>query len=286
MTQVEEMAAFAEVFRNSPRTGDSLLRATAFGAGFNVTERPVKGCSNFDCFMTTVEKCHTIDSHIFFLHGGGHKIEASLHKDLIEHFAALGFRVTAVAYPLAPEHQYLEQHEAVWLAFKQLEAEYPDDRFVLFGDSCGADLSLELCFRLKREGDERRPLKAAFVSPACDMSLTDPRLLESAKVDRTLPLDCLQLCADAYAPSDKLTDPLVSPIYAPDDWYEGLGEFLIYYSDSEILYPDAERLIAKLKSTGCSVSAFRAAGQVHDYVLQLNVPESIYTIAGIAEFYK
>lgn len=285
MSQMDEMAAFAEFFKNPPRTGDALLRASAFREGYTVRERDVEGVT--DCFMTTVEKNVTKLSHIFFLHGGGNELEATMHKDLMECFADRGFRVTAIAYPLAPEHQYEEQNEGVYRGFMQLTREYPEDSFAIFGDSCGALLGLELSFRLRREGSEKTPVQYAFVSPYTDVSLSNPMLLEAAKVDKTLPLECLQICSRVYAPKEKWFDPMVSAIYAPLAWFKGMGEFLIFYSNMEILYPDEERLIARLREAGDNtVVVYRADGQPHDYILQVDIPESKIAIEGIACFLK
>ena len=275
----------SESFLHPVRTGASSLRKTAFRDEYHANERIV--AASPECFMTTIEKKITKSEHIFFVHGGGNVLEANAHRDVAMSLADLGFRVTLVAYPLAPEHRYQEQQDAVYHSFVQLSREYPNDKFAVLGDSCGTLLSLALVFRLRNEKFNKTPTKFAFVSPHTDVSYSNPELIDSEKKDGILSINAMLICSRAYADEQKWRDPEVSPIYAPQEWYKQMGSFLIYYSDSELLFPDQEIFIRKIKNAGGNqVTAYRVDDQTHDYILHPELPSSKTTIAGIGAFFE
>ena len=275
----EAMAAFLEEFRNPSRCDGANLRASVFPEKYNPVERELKAGR----FATTIEPAVPTYKHIFLLHGGGFELEASMHCNVMTDLADRGFRVTAYDYPLAPEHQYEEINEAVYNAFKEVRAFYPDDKFAMHGDSCGASLSLNLLMRLREEGDEGRPKVCVFPSPAVDMAFDSPLLPVYEKNDPSLTLEVLRLCSERYAPGTDWKDPMVSPFYADD--LSDLGDIFIYYSSVELLRPDTEAFIKKAAGQkGNSVKTHMCEGLFHDYVLQNELPESIYILDETAAF--
>ena len=277
----EAMAAFLEEFRNPTRNDGANLRAAVFPEKYHPVERALKAGR----FMTTIETSADPDIHIFMLHGGGFELEASMHCNVMMDYADRGFRVTAYDYPLSPEHQYKEINEAVYNAFKEFRSFYPDDKVALMGDSCGTSLSMNLLMRLRDEGDETRPSVMVFPSPDVDLAMDNPLLAEYEKNDPSLRLDVLFLCSERYAPERNWKDPLVSPYYAEN--MSNLGDAFIYYSSVELLRPDTEAFIKKFASfEGNTVRTHMCDGLFHDYVLQNELPESVYIIDETAAFLK
>ncbi len=275
----EAMAAFLEEFRNPSRNDGANLRASIFPEKYNAVERPL----NAGRFMTTIEPANETDKHIFLLHGGGFELEASMHCSVMMDLADRGFRVTAYDYPLAPENQYKVINEAVYNAFKEFKTYYPEDKVALFGDSCGTALGLNLLMRLRDEGDENRPAAEVFPSPAVDMALDSPLLAMYEKYDPSLTLEVLKLCSDRYAPDTDLRDPAVSPFYAED--MSNIGDMFIFYSSVELLRPDTEAFIKKIAAQeGNTVKVHMCEGLFHDYVLQNELPESVYILDEIKAF--
>lgn len=276
-----EMAAFKEEFRNPSRNDGANLRAAIFPEEYHAVERTISAGR----FMTTIEKDNQNGCHIFLLHGGGFELEASMHCDVMRCLADRGFRVTAYDYPLAPEHQYREINEAVYGAYRELRSLYPKDEIVLFGDSCGTALGLNLLLRLRDEGDESRPRKAVWPSPAVDFSLSNPKIPEYAKVDTSLDVEILLLCSERYAPGEDWKKPEISPIYAEN--LNDLGEMYICYSSIELLRPDTELLCGKLNAaSGTTAKSHMCEGLFHDYILQVDLPESVYALNEIEQFLK
>lgn len=277
----EAMAAFLEEFRNPTRNDGANLRASVFPEKYNAVERNLKAGR----FMTTIESVPDPDIHIIMLHGGGFELEASMHCNVMMDYADRGFRVTAYDYPLSPEHQYREINEAVYNAFKEFRTYYPDDKVALMGDSCGTSLSLNLLMRLRDEDDETRPTVMVFPSPAVDMAMDNPLLAEYEKNDPSLKLEVLFLCSERYAPERNWKDPAVSPYYAED--MSNIGDAFIYYSSVELLRPDTEAFIKKFASfEGNTVRTHMCEGLFHDYVLQNELPESVYIIDETAKFLR
>jgi acetyl esterase/lipase len=275
----EAMAAFLEEFRNPSRCDGANLRASVFPEKYHAVERELKAGR----FMTTIEPEKETKKHIFLLHGGGFELEASMHCNVMMDLADRGFKVTAYDYPLAPEHQYKEINEAVYNAFKEFKTYYPDDKIALMGDSCGTSLSLTLMMRLRDEGDESRPKVAVWPSPAVDMAMDSPLMPIYEKNDPSLKLEVLYLCSERYAPERNWKDPLASPYYAED--MSRLGDAFIYYSSVELLRPDTEAFIKKFASfEGNTVRTHMCVGLFHDYVLQNELPESVYILDETAAF--
>ena len=275
----EAMAAFLEEFRNPSRCDGANLRADVFPEKYHPVERELKAGR----FITTINPEKETKKHIFLLHGGGFELEASMHCNVMMDLADRGFKVTAYDYPLSPEHQYKEMNEAVYNAYKEFREFYPDDRIALHGDSCGTSLGMTLLMRLRDEGEKNRPMAAVWPSPAVDMSLDNPLLPVYEKNDPSLTLEVLRLCSERYAQGADWKDPLISPYYAED--MSDLGDMFIYYSSVELLRPDTEAFIKKLSDQkGTTVRAYMCEGLFHDYVLQNELPESVYILDETAAF--
>ena len=126
-------------------------------------------------------------------------------------------------------------------------------------------------------------MAAVWPSPAVDMSLDNPLLPVYEKNDPSLTLEVLRLCSERYAPGADWKDPLISPYYAED--MSDLGDMFIYYSSVELLRPDTEAFIKKLSDQkGTTVRAYMCEGLFHDYVLQNELPESVYILDETAAF--
>ena len=85
-------------------------------------------------------------------------------------------QIIHVDYPLAPEHPYPEATEALYDVYQSLLVQgiQPKD-IILSGDSCGANLALALCLRLK-EQPELMPSGLILMSPFLDLTLTSESL--------------------------------------------------------------------------------------------------------------
>lgn len=260
------------------RNQGAAYRADRFPSPYTAKEHVIG-----ERFMTTVEKHGLGAYHVFLLHGGGYCTEAlPRHADIIRTIAGKGFRVTAFAYPLFPEHDLTEIHEAVYGAWRQLCRLYPDDRFALFGDSAGGGLCLNLQMRLREEGDAHRPMKAVYVSPAVDMSLTNPDIEYYKDIDISVNYYHAKELGMQLAGDRDPKGVFLSPLYGE---LHDLGEMLMFYGGKEFLRPDCEVFAEKIRDTqGTQIQSYMAPKRYHDHLLWVTYPESIDAFEKIAVF--
>lgn len=114
---------------------------------------------------------------IFHIHGGAFLGSLKTHHAFMTDLAArTQMQIIHVDYPLAPEHPYPEATEALYDVYQSLLVQgiQPKD-IILSGDSCGANLALALCLRLK-EQPELMPSGLILLSPFLDLTLTSESL--------------------------------------------------------------------------------------------------------------
>ena len=264
------------------RNNGAAYRTQRFPFPYVATEHPVG-----ERFMTTVEK-HSVGAyHVFMLHGGGYSAEAlPRHADIIRAIVSKGYRVTAFAYPLFPEHDIMEIHEAVYEAWQLLCALYPNDTFALFGDSAGGALGLNLEMRLRDEGDVRRPMKTVLASPALDMSLTNPEMEPYIDIDISVDFYSAKMLGEKLAGNRDTKGVFMSPLYGT---HHDLGEMLMFYGGKEFLRPDCELFAEKIAAAeGSSIKSVMAPERFHDYLMMVGYGyvEAIEAFEMIGEYLK
>ena len=264
------------------RNEGAAYRKENFSAPYVAVERPVAGR-----FMVTVDKGEPVPYHVFMLHGGGYIMEAMpMHTDKLKAFADRGLRVTAFAYPLAPEHDMDTIHAAVDEAYELVRKEYPNDTFAVYGDSAGGGLGLNLLMRLRDKGAADRPMKSIWASPAVDMTLENPDILKYKDNDKSLDYNGAKGMSAMVARGEDLTLPKYSPLYGD---LSNLGDMLMFYGGGEILRPDCEVFAEKVKTVeGTAVRSVMAEKRFHDYLMMVGYgyEEAIEAFDMIKEFLK
>ncbi len=156
---------------------------------------------------------------------------------------------------------------------------YPNDKFYFIGDSAGGGLVVSMLEHLREMGIKVD--KTILLSPWIDISMSNPDIETQLKKDFTLNLDSLIESGKRYAGNLKTTDGKVSPLYSNLD---NLGEFLIYASDNELLYPDIIKFSESInKSTNTSSTLIIGKDLCHDYHL-LIIKETKGIIKEMMEF--
>jgi len=264
------------------RNEGAAYRKENFPAPYVAVERPVAGR-----FMTTVDKGEPVPYHVFMLHGGGYIMEAmTMHTDKVKAFADRGLRVTAFAYPLAPENDMDTIHDAVEEAYNMIRGLYPDDKFAVYGDSAGGGLGLNLLMRLRDKGVADRPMKSVWASPAVDLSMTNPDILKYADTDKSLNYDEEKKLVTVLCGENDPKEVRYSPLYGD---LSDLGDMLMFYGGGEILRPDCEVFAEKVKTVeGTTVKSVMAPERFHDYLMMVayGYVEAIEAFDMIKEFLK
>ena len=155
---------------------------------------------------------------------------------------AAGVRTLAIAYRLAPEHQFPAAYDDVIMAWRFLRnQDIPAGHIAIGGDSAGAGLAAALISQL-RDACEELPACAWLISPWTDLTLSGSTLSTKDAVDPFIHRDYLDELAAAYLPAGiDRKDPRVSPLYAD---LRGFAPILIQVGPAETLLDDATRFAA------------------------------------------
>ncbi|MCR4944154.1 MAG: alpha/beta hydrolase [Clostridium sp.] len=266
--------------KNPERTGGSYMLPDKFKKEYTVREKFVDGYR-----METIYKGNITKEHIYFLHGGAYVLEACPgHKDFVEKLADMGFTITYIDYPLAPESTAEKTIDVVIKGYNKIIQEYSDSNFYLLGDSAGGGLAVSLAIIIRDEKMKIAPKKSVLISPWLDISLSNKEVLEYDKIDPALPLDECFNAGVKYRGNIDEKDPRVSPIYGD---LNNLGEFFIIYTDSEILNPDCRLFKDKIeKISGSTVKTFVETETVHDYIILEGKEKSEKALKMIEDFLK
>lgn len=220
-------------------------------------------------------------NHIVFFHGGAYVLQgSSMHFKLIKSIAKIAkCKVSYIDYPLVPENTYHTTFEMVDLSYKLLIDKYPDDDFILMGDSAGGGLALAFVQKLVNDKAAKLPVKCVLFSPWIDLSMTNPLIKQQEIKDIILPLKGLIYAAQKYAGNEVLYNYLLSPINGD---FNGLPTSLVLYGSEELFCPDIESLKEKIKNIGNFIFR-RYEGMQHDWVI-LPIPEAKVAIKETIEF--
>lgn len=265
-------------FHNPPRTGRA-LDPGKFPRRLQPEAWDVEGFR-----VLTLHPARRGKGQIFFLPGGAYLLEPTpFHARMARLLAEdLGFSVSLLSYPLAPEHSFHTTHRVALAAFRALEARFPGEDYFLLGDSAGGGLGLSLLQSLRDLNVPTRPRKSVLISPWVDLSLSNPALNGLADGDPFLPLEGLKYAADRISAGEDLKNPSLSPLYGD---LSGLGSFLLFCGTRELLYPDCLELAEKISAaSGSGVETVIGEGLFHDWAI-FPLPESQEAVRKISSFF-
>jgi len=257
----------------------SAITATNTNKHLNVKEFNIDGFNVF-----TFQNQFSSNNHIYFLHGGAYIAEAnSGHKKFIEKLALqYNFKITFIAYPLAPMFTATKTVDVVTKAYYKLIENHKDENIFLFGDSAGGGLALTLLQILRDKKCDVMPKKTVLLSPWLDISMTNSSITDLIQDEVLLSVDGLIKCGQLYAGDLNPKDPIVSPIYGD---CKLLSDIKIIVSKHEVFYADCLLLKSKLDSAqGTTASISTKEMMVHDWIV-LPIKESHETLNEIANYF-
>ena len=203
---------------------------------------------------------------ILHIHGGAFFLGSlNTHRAFLTELAlTTQMQVLHIDYPLAPEHHYPDQGDAIYDVYQMLigQGTQPKD-IIVSGDSCGANLALALMLRLKAENKHKLPSGLILMSPFLDLTLTSESLRYNQKHDALLSIEALETGISYYVPQsvDK-SIPEISPIFGD---FSGLPPTLVQIGSKEILLDDAARFFEKAKDADVKVSYKLYTGMWHNF---------------------
>jgi acetyl esterase/lipase len=233
--------------------------------------------------VTLQPKTNPINTHILFLHGGAYVLEGSaMHWKIIETIIRkTNCKVTYIDYPLAPEYNYKQTFEMLQQSYDLLINAFPDDRFMLMGDSAGGGLALAFTQKLIKENAPVIPVKNILFSPWLDISMQNPEINTQERYDKLLPFNGLIEAGRKYSGGDNTGNYLLSPINGD---FEGIGETIVFFGTCELFYPDCKLLEEKVKSIG-NFCFYEFPDMQHDWVI-FPIPEAVEALNLAIEFIR
>lgn len=201
------------------------------------------------------------DDLAVYIHGGAF-IYGSLnsHAPLISHLArAMGRKVLAIDYRLAPEHPFPAGIDDCVAVITAVTRQYPHASVGLIGDSAGGNITLAAALVLK-EANGPRPQYIVIISPWVDLACKSASYERNKEVDTVLARPYLVEAAKMYAPGWNLDAPILSPVNSD---YHGFAPVLILCGTYEILQDDSVHLHQKLISDGVTATLTLFEGSLH-----------------------
>jgi cation diffusion facilitator CzcD-associated flavoprotein CzcO len=165
----------------------------------------------------------------------------------------------------------------------QHDADSPNERLVLAGESAGGNLLLALMLVL-RDAGERLPAAAALFSPATDLSGGSPSIEGNGERDAMFHGPSLENLGKAYlGDTGDATNPLISPLFGDA---QGLPPLLFQVAAEEARRDDGLRFAEKARAAGVHVETTVWPVVPHAWQLLKDLPEARRSIARAAEFLK
>jgi acetyl esterase/lipase len=200
---------------------------------------------------------------VVYVHGGGWVNQIAVqHWQLAAQIAA-DARMTVVVpiYPLVP---FGTAEPVVSAVAKLVLSSATRDRSIsLAGDSAGGQIALSAAILLRDEQQMTLP-RTVLISPALDLSLTNPEIDRVQPSDPWLGRDGTRVLIEHWRGKLAITDPRVSPLAAD---LHGLGPLTVFCGTRDILNPDTRLLIDRATSAGVDVDYHEGHGLLHVYPL-------------------
>lgn len=244
----------------------------------NVKNKLEKDCAvdGFDVYSLSGDD---YDKIVYYIHGGAWVFDIlQVHVEFCDDLCTLlNAKVYMPVYPLAPKYSYRETYDML-LAFYDELIKQGKPVYVM-GDSAGGTLTVGLVQRLIAQG-KKLPEKIVSISPAADLSFSNPEAKEVEARDPMLALYGVTDMANMWAKGTDLKDAALSPISGD---LSGFPPTLLFVSTDDILCPDDLILYDMLKAAGCDITLVIGQGLWHVFPIT-DTPEREKSLAIIRKF--
>lgn len=191
-----------------------------------------------------------------------------------------------VDYRLAPANLYpaaLDDAEKVY--GELLKRGVDKKNLIVFGDSAGGNLALELAIRLK-EKKLPQPAALVLISPWTTFETDLPSRMANVNRDKILgkvnPIMYPEVCNPSYGGQIPLNDPRLSPIYAD---LTDLPPMLIQVGGHELFIDEGIELLKRAAADELNVTMTVYAGMSHDFAMIMpELDDSIKSFTEIKNF--
>ncbi|MDG4782443.1 alpha/beta hydrolase [Micromonospora sp. WMMD961] len=202
-----------------------------------------------------------------YLHGGAWAAPITTqHWRLAARIAVgSGREVVLPLYPRLPAATHADVLPVMLRLFQHVQEQGPT---ALAGDSAGATIALSVLQALASRS--QRPDVTVLISPALDLTFTNPKIADIAPHDPLLNLEHIRVLAARWAAPDDPSNPQTSPLNGRLDH---LGLVHVYAGTRDVLFPDAVLLRDRAgTATGTDLHLNIGEGMIHDWPI-LPTPE-------------
>ncbi|MFK0221204.1 alpha/beta hydrolase [Streptomyces vinaceus] len=210
---------------------------------------------------------------VLYIHGAGWVFgDAHTHDRLVRELA-VGANAAVVFpdYDRSPEARYpvaIEQNYAVarWITTEGAARNLDPARIAVAGDSVGGNMSAALTLMAKERGDVRLAAQVLFY-PVTDASFDTASYGQFAE-GYFLRRDAMRWFWDQYTADEAERGQITaSPLRATIEELTGLPPALVITAEADVLRDEGEAYAARLREAGVPVTALRALGTIHDFVM-------------------
>jgi len=203
---------------------------------------------------------------VLFCHGGGFVVgDLNSHDDVCAEICAqTGYRVVAVDYRLAPEHQHPAMFEDAWTALRWVVATYGKG-VVLMGDSAGANLCAALAHAARADTElSSAVMGQVLIYGAFGGDINAGSYLEHAQAPM-LTRDEILFYMDVRRPKGDLgPDPTFAPLQDKD--FTGLPPTVLVSADCDPVRDDSRDYRDQIQAAGGKAYWITEPGLVHGFL--------------------
>ena len=254
MMGIIRLMGLKKIFKRVPMNYQKLRRSDVLlPKPWMIRNLPYRQFALENAVITEITSPEPQPGLVILLHGGAFVSGPAAHhwSTLAQMVKELGVTVWMCTYPKAPEYTVEQVTASVDAMYAEALEHHQAQAIALIGDSAGGNLATTLCQRLRARGQEL-PGKLVLVSPVMDATLENPDAAAIERKDVMLSKPGLVHANQMYAGDLPLSDPSISPIQGS---FVGFPDTLFYMGEYDILYPDQQRAVAKMREAGVSVHA-------------------------------
>ena len=164
-----------------------------------------------------------------------------------------------VDYPKAPECQITETNRNIDAAYQYLLSKHEAKNIILLGDSMGGTLLILLVQKLIK-GGKILPKTIILLSPVLDCSMNNPAIevidYQDIMLSKVGVISAKTMCAGEA----DLQSREISPLYGS---FKNFIPTYIFIGENDIMRPDEELFVEKLKAENVPVKVFVGKGMPH-----------------------